>query len=37
MDECEPRLGEQLIRIPELPAHVDAAASLSIDERSNRK
>jgi hypothetical protein len=37
VDECEPRLGEQLPGVPELAAHVDAPPSLFLDERAHRE
>ena len=35
VDECEPRLGKQLVRVPELTANVHPAALLVVDPRAN--
>jgi len=35
VNECEPRLGEQLVRVPELTANVHPAALLVADPRAN--
>jgi len=37
VDEREPRLGQQLVRIPELSANMDAAVLLVLDRRAYRE